>query len=41
MLREREIASDDSVSSDSLLDLKFESIYRDMKVTTYEEGEQP
>lgn len=41
MLREREIASDDTANSDSLLDLKFESIYRDMKVTTYEEGEAP
>jgi len=41
MIREKEISSDDSASSDALLNLKFESIYRDMKVTTYGEEEQP
>ncbi|MFM8270681.1 MAG: flagellar basal body L-ring protein FlgH [Pseudomonadota bacterium] len=41
LLREREIASDDTTNSDALLDLKFETIKRDMKVTTYEEGEEP
>lgn len=41
MIRDKEIASDDSASSDALLNLKFESIYRDMKVTTYGEEEQP
>lgn len=40
MLREREIASDDTASSDALLDLKFESLNRDIKVTTYDEGEK-
>jgi flagellar basal body L-ring protein FlgH len=39
VLREREIASDDTATSDALLDLKFESIKRDMKVTTYDEGD--
>ena len=37
VLREREIASDDSASSDALLDLKFESINRDLKITSFEE----
>lgn len=40
MLREREIAADDTASSDALLDLKFESLNRDIKVTTYDEGEK-
>lgn len=40
MLREREIAADDTASSDALLDLKFESLNRDLKVTTYDEGEK-
>lgn len=31
VLREREIAADDTVSSDALLDLKFESINHDMR----------
>lgn len=37
MLREREIAADDTASSEALLDLKFESLNRDIKVTTYDE----
>jgi flagellar basal body L-ring protein FlgH len=40
MLREREIAGDDTASSDALLDLKFESLNRDIKVTTYDEGDK-
>jgi len=40
VIREREIAEDDSAPSDALLDLKFESINRDMKVTTTDEGDQ-
>jgi flagellar basal body L-ring protein FlgH len=39
ILRDREIAADDTANSDALLDLKFESIKRDMKVTTYDEGD--
>jgi len=38
MLREREIAADDTANSDALLDLKFESLNRDVKITTYDEG---
>lgn len=41
LLREREIAADDTTTSDALLDMKFETIRRDMKVTTYDEGEAP
>lgn len=37
VLREREISADDSASSDALLDLKFESINRDRKITSFEE----
>lgn len=40
MLREREIASDDTAQSDALLDLKFETLNRDIRVTTYDEGNQ-
>lgn len=40
VIREREIAEDDTAPSDALLDLKFESINRDMKVTTSDEGDQ-
>lgn len=40
MVRDREIGEDNSVSSNSLLDLKFESINRDMKVTTESGGEE-
>lgn len=40
VIREREIAADDSAASDALLDLKFETINRDTKVTTYDEGDE-
>ncbi|NBT59402.1 hypothetical protein EBT16_11525 [bacterium] len=40
ILREREIAADDTAGSDALLDLKFETINRDTKVTTYDEGDE-